>query len=180
MDMKILDWIQRMSTPWLDKFMIAVTTLGKGNAVWLASAIILFLIPKTRRLGAAMDVSLALEILCCNVILKPLIARVRPCDVNTAVQLLINRPADFSFPSGHAGAAFAAASALYFERSRLWIPAGVLAVLIAFSRLYLYVHYPSDVLVGAMIGIMIGWAAAFFTDKADFLILRKSGRQLYK
>ena len=53
MDMKILDWIQRMSTPWLDKFMIAVTTLGKGNAVWLASAIILFLIPKTRRLGAA-------------------------------------------------------------------------------------------------------------------------------
>lgn len=180
MDIQILDWIQRMSTPWLDKFMIAVTTLGKGSAVWFVSATILFLIPKTRRLGVAMAVSLALEILCCNVILKPLIARVRPCDVNTAVQLLINRPADFSFPSGHAGAAFAAASALYFERSRLWIPAGVLAVLIAFSRLYLYVHYPSDVLVGAMIGIMIGWAAAFFTDKANFLILRKSGRRLYK
>ena len=54
MDIQILDWIQRMSTPWLDKFMIAVTTLGKGSAVWFASAVILFLIPKTRRLGAAM------------------------------------------------------------------------------------------------------------------------------
>ena len=104
-----------------------------------------------------MAVSLLLEVLCCNVILKPLVARVRPFDVNTAVQLLIARPTDFSFPSGHTGASFAVVSALYFSKNRLWMPSLILAMLIAFSRLYLYVHYPSDVLAGALIGIMAGW-----------------------
>ena len=100
---------------------------------------------------------LVLEVICCNLVLKPLVARVRPCDVNTAVQLLISRPDDFSFPSGHTGASFAAVSALCCSRSRLWIPSLVLAVLIAFSRLYLYVHYPTDILAGMLLGITSGW-----------------------
>lgn len=104
-----------------------------------------------------MGIALALEIVCCNVILKPFVARIRPCDVNTAVQLLIERPIDYSFPSGHTASSFAAASALYFSRKKLWIPAAVLAGMIGFSRLYLYVHYPTDVLAGALIGIMMGW-----------------------
>ena len=90
-------------------------------------------------------------------VLKPLIARVRPCDVNTAVQLLVARPDDFSFPSGHTGASFAEVTALYAGGNRLWIPALLLAALISFSRLYLYVHYPTDVLAGILLGAAAGW-----------------------
>ena len=112
MELKILDWIQIIHVSWLDKLMVGITTLGNGGIIWIVSAAALLIIPKMRKAGTAMAVSLALEVLCCNVILKPLIARIRPCDVNAAVHLLIRRPADFSFPSGHTGAAFAAAAAL--------------------------------------------------------------------
>ena len=78
--------------------------------------------------------------------------------------VLVPRPDDFSFPSGHTGASFAAASALYFSRSRLRFPALVLAVLIGFSRLYLYVHYPTDVLAGAVLGSLLGWVGCTLTS----------------
>ena len=107
--------------------------------------------------GAAVLAGLALEVICCNLVLKPLIAWVHPCDVNTAVQLLVARPDDFSFPSGHTGASFAAVTALYAGGNRLWIPALLLAALISFSRLYLYVHYPTDVLAGILLGAAAGW-----------------------
>ena len=100
-----------------------------------------------------------LEFAVCNGILKPLIARPRPCDLNSAIQLLIPRPGDDSFPSGHSGISFAAVGALFAAKSRLWVPAFVLALIIAFSRLYLYVHWPSDVLVGALLGILLGFLA---------------------
>lgn len=134
-----------------------ISMLGNVGAIWIVCAVVLLVIPKTRKVGVILAVSLAIEALCCNVILKPLVARIRPFDVNTAVQLLISPPTDFSFPSGHTGAAFAAASALFFSKNRLWIPSLVLAILIAFSRLYLYVHYPSDVLGGILLGILSGW-----------------------
>ena len=134
-----------------------ISMLGNVGAIWIVCAVVLLVIPKTRKVGVILAVSLAIEALCCNVILKPLVARIRPFDVNTAVQLLISPPKDFSFPSGHTGAAFAAASALFFSKNRLWIPSLVLAILIAFSRLYLYVHYPTDVLGGILLGILSGW-----------------------
>lgn len=155
----VLDFIQsNLRCSFLDAVIPFITKLGNGGAIWVVSALVLILIPKTRKTGVIMAVSLALEALCCNVLIKPLVSRVRPCDVNTTVQLLIAHPTDYySFPSGHTGISFAAASALYFGKSRLWIPAAILAVLIGFSRLYLYVHYPSDVLAGAFIGIAAGW-----------------------
>ena len=132
--------------------------------IWIILAGILLFMPKYRKIGVAVLAGLVLEVICCNLVLKPLVARIRPCDVNTAVQLLIARPDDFSFPSGHTGASFAAVTALYASRSRLWIPSLILAVLIAFSRLYLYVHYPSDVLAGVVIGIMAGWIGSKLVD----------------
>lgn len=156
-ELSFLDFIQsNLRCGLLDFSFTAITTLGNGGAVWIVLTIALLAFPKTRRTGAAMAAALAIDALCYNVILKPLIARVRPCDVNTAVQLLIPSPTDFSFPSGHTGASFAAASSLFFAGNRLWIPSSVLAALIAFSRLYLYVHYPTDVLAGVLIGIMAG------------------------
>lgn len=153
----ILDFIRsHLSCAALDFIMPLLTKLGDGGILWICCTVMLLLFRKTRKAGAAMAVSLALEVICCSVILKPLVARPRPYDVN-AVQLLIPPLSDYSFPSGHTGAAFAAASSLFFSKNRLWIPALVIAVLMGFSRLYLYVHYPSDVLAGALLGIMLGW-----------------------
>lgn len=96
---------------------------------------------------AVLAAALCVDLVLCNRILKPAIARVRPFDVNTAVRLLIPKPGDFSFPSGHTAASFTAAAALWFAgEKKLWKPALVLASFIAFSRLYLYVHYPTDIL----------------------------------
>lgn len=141
----------------LDVLMPIITKLGSGGMIWIALAVVLLITRRYRWTGAAMLIALALDVTVCNMILKPLVGRIRPCDVNTSVQLLIARPTDYSFPSGHSAASFAAASALYFGRQKFWKPAFVLALLIAFSRLYLYVHYPTDVLAGAMIGIMMGY-----------------------
>lgn len=141
----------------LDVVMPAVTRLGDGGALWIALALVLLLFPKTRRTGAAVALGLLLETLCCNGILKPLVARVRPYEVAPPAALLVPPLADFSFPSGHTGAAFAAASGLYFSKSPLWPPAAVLSVLMAFSRMYLYVHYPTDVAGGILLGILTGW-----------------------
>lgn len=164
MELAILDYIQEfMSCRFLDMLMPAVTALGNYGILWIALSALLLCFSKTRRIGIVMSVSLIIEIVLCNVILKPAAARVRPFDVNTGIQLLIRAPKDFSFPSGHTGASFAAAAALFFAGSRAWIPAGALAVLIGFSRLYLYVHYPTDVLGGALLGIAAGWLACRLT-----------------
>ena len=164
----ILDWIQtNLRNPAMDLLMPLITALGNSGLIWLILAGILILVPKYRKVGAAVLVGLVLEVVCCNVVLKPLVARIRPCDVNTAVQLLVVKPDDFSFPSGHTGASFAAASALYCNRNRLWIPSFILAVLIAFSRLYLYVHYPTDILAGILLGVMAGGIGSLVSIYAE-------------
>ena len=141
----------------LDVLMPIITKLGNGGVIWITLTIVLLISRRYRKAGAAMLFALVLDVTICNIILKPLVARIRPCDVNTAVQLLITRPTDYSFPSGHTAASFASTAALYFSRKKLWIPALVLAVWIAFSRLYLYVHYPTDILAGVMLGIVMGY-----------------------
>ena len=101
----------------------------------------------------------------------------RPCEINTAVQLLVTRPHDFSFPSGHTAASFAAVGTLYFAgEKKLWKPALVLAVLIAFSRLYLYVHYPSDIIGGIVVGLMAGYAGKRIADWMEQKWMRRQPR----
>lgn len=157
-EFKILDSIQGIRTPVGDTAMCLITKLGDAGMVWIILTVILLLIPKTRRTGIVMMAALCIDLVLCNGILKNLFARVRPCDVNTQIQLLIARPDDFSFPSGHTAASFAAVAALYFSgERRLWRPALALACLIAFSRLYLYVHYPTDILGGIFVGIAAGY-----------------------
>ncbi len=152
MEFQILDWIQSIRTPLGDVVMPWISALGNAGMIWIVLAAVLLLIPKTRKSGVILALALCMDVLMCNVILKNVFARIRPCDVNTAVQLLIARPVDFSFPSGHTAASFASAAALFFAgEKKLWKPVLVLAVLIAFSRLYLYVHYPTDILGGIVV-----------------------------
>ncbi len=161
LDFIILEYIQTyLRSDFLDAFMPFATKLGNGGILWILCALALLLYPKTRTAGVAMAISLILEVIGCNLLLKPLVARIRPYDVNTAVQLLVRPPIDYSFPSGHTCASFAAASSLLFCGNRGWITAFMAAVLIAFSRLYLYVHYPTDVLAGVLLGILFGWLGA--------------------
>ena len=165
MDMTILNFIQNhLRSTVGDHLFPVITALGNAGLVWLALAAVLLILPRTRKLGLVVTAALVLEAIPCNLILKPLVARARPFTVNPAVELLITKPTDFSFPSGHTSASFAVVSALFFRKERLWIPAGILAALIAFSRLYLYVHYPTDVLAGALVGILAGWIAVKGTE----------------
>lgn len=159
-DMGVLDFIQNHLTSTLGDLVFPfLTHLGDLGAVWIAFDIFLFIYPKTRRLGITVALAIALEVLCCDVLLKPLVARMRPFEVNTAAQLLIDPPSGFSFPSGHTSMGFAVTTAVFCSKSKMWIPSLILTVLIAFSRLYLYVHYPTDVLAGIGLGILSGWAA---------------------
>ena len=109
-----------------------------------------------------MAVALIVDLIICNVILKPIVARIRPYSINQTVQLLVTPLKDYSFPSGHTAASFASVSALYFAgRKRMAAGALIVSVLIAFSRMYLYVHYPTDVLGGLIIGLLCGWIAEY-------------------
>lgn len=161
MEFQILDWLQTLRTPALDAAMTFVSTLGNAGIVWIALTAALLLWRRTRRTGLAAALALLLDLLLCNILLKNLVARTRPFDINTAIELLIEKPGDFSFPSGHTAAAFAFTAALYFAGARgLGAAALALSVLMAFSRLYLYVHFPTDILGGAALGVLCGFLGA--------------------
>lgn len=162
MEFAILNFIQTLRMPWLDSVMVWISSLGNAGAVWIVFTAVLLLLPRWRRVGAILLCALVIDLVVCNGIIKPLVARPRPYDLNPAMEYLISRPHGWSFPSGHTAASFTAVSALWFGKSALWLPCGVLAVLIAFSRLYLYVHFPTDVLFGALFGLLFGWMACVF------------------
>ena len=174
----ILDWIQaHLRCGFLDAVLPAISRTANHGELWIILAVILLLIRGQRKYGASVACGLILDLVSCNIILKPLIGRIRPFTVNGLVELLIAAPTDASFPSGHTAASFAAVFALKTAGSPLWKPALAVALVIAFSRLYLYVHWPSDVLGGALLGAAVGWAGAKIVEKADNIIAkRKAGR----
>lgn len=149
-----LDWIsETLHSDILTPIMRFITSLGNGGILWILLALLCLIFPKTRRCGLAMAIALILCLICGNMILKPLIQRIRPYDANPLVQLLIPALSDFSFPSGHTYSAFAGASVIFAYHKKSGVAALILAVLIAFSRLYFYVHFPTDVLAGVFLGI---------------------------
>lgn len=166
LDLAILDWMQlHVRCEFLDRVMPVLTALGNAGIFWILLTVVLLCTKRYRRLGILCACSLVLDLLVCNLTIKPLVDRVRPFAVNTAVELLTAPPLDASFPSGHTAASFAAVFALKASGSRLWKPALVLAAAIAFSRLYLYVHWPSDVLFGAVLGAALGYAGAWLAGR---------------
>ena len=157
MDLSVLDWIQtHLRCGLLDHIVPVITMLGEAGWIWILLAVVLLARKNTRKLGTAVAISLVFDLILCNLLIKPLVARPRPFTFRPELTLLVKAPKDFSFPSGHTAASFAAASALLFSKAKGWIPAMVLAALIALSRLYLYVHYPTDVLAGVVVGFLCG------------------------
>ena len=181
-DLPILDWIaEHLRCPFLDTIMPPITHLGDAGAVWILLALVLLCLPKYRKTGMKVALALALGLLVCNVTLKPLVARMRPFDYQLLffgkeIQLLIPAPTDFSFPSGHTNASFAAATAVLLCHRKIGVPAMILAALIAFSRLYLYVHYPTDVLASMVLGAAVAFLSNDLINKGFTLYHNKQKR----
>lgn len=172
-DLSILKFIsENFHHPILDKMMIFVTNLGEGGAIWFAAAIILLLFKKTREIGAITIFSLLLCALLNEIIIKNMVQRARPFINNDFINLIIKRPNSYSFPSGHTAMSFAAVGVwVRFAKNNLYkLTFIALALFMAFSRLYLMVHYPTDVLAGIVVGLLSAYAAyGFFAsrDKKD-------------
>ena len=164
-DFYILGLIQNLRCGFLDFLMPKITMLGNAGLIWLITALVLCIFKRHRKTGIMVLCGLLIGLVVCSLVLKPLIARPRPCWLDTSVQLLIDVPQDYSFPSGHTLAAFTSAFILMYRKSKLSFIALPLAVLIAFSRMYLYVHFPSDVLGGIITAAVIAAAVIYFERK---------------
>lgn len=174
LDWSVLTWIQQaLRCSFLDTVMPYITALGDNGIIWIIISVILLFSKKYRRCGILMLCGLVAGILVGNVCLKNLIARSRPCWLDSGAKLLVANPTDFSFPSGHTLASVIAATVLTLSNRRFAWFAIPLAALIAFSRLYLYLHFPSDILGAALIGILIGCVAYFAGNRIITFIAEK-------
>ena len=180
-DLPILDWIAaNLWCPVLDTIMPIITMFGDGGIFWIAISVILMITKKYRKTGLSMAFALTMGLLVCNIILKPGVARIRPYDFQMQyfakeIQLIAGGMHDFSFPSGHTIASFEACTALMLGNKKFGIPATILAILVAFSRLYLYLHYPTDVLVSIVLGTIFGILGHYLAQKVNLNRLFRKG-----
>ena len=158
LDINILNFIQNnLTSPFLDKIMTTVTSLGNMGIIWIIMVIIFLSDEKYKKMAKTMIFCMLINAILINIILKPLVNRTRPFDLVQGIKLLVMKPTDPSFPSGHSAISFCSLVViLTMTKSRiLKVFATILAILISYSRLYLYVHYPSDVLMGIILGSVI-------------------------
>ena len=141
----LLTVLQGLRTQILDAGMLFFTHLGDAGFIWAALTAVLLVFRRTRRVGCVLAAALLVDAVLCNLILKPLVARIRPCDIL----------------AGHTAASFASVTALWLAGKKQWALAALpLGVLIAFSRMYLFVHYPTDIIGGVLVGVGCGWIGA--------------------
>lgn len=167
-DTAVLDFIQQyIKCDFLDVIMAFFSYIGDKGVIWLIAAFIFIFLQKTRSMGIMMICAMGLGFLVGEIGLKNIVCRPRPFIVNPDIILNILPPSGYSCPSGHSCSSLAAATVILSKDKRIGIPAMCLAVLIVFSRLYNYVHYPSDVLLGMALGVL----SALFI----ILLFRKTG-----
>ena len=164
-------WVQEfLRQPWLSPIVAFYTKLGDQGIIWIAACLLLLLWPKTRRAGWAGVFALLLSLLCTNILLKHLFTRTRPWLVIEGLVPLVAERDPNSFPSGHTSAAFAAAIAWFHTLPKRWmrLTGLAMAALMGLSRLYVGVHFPSDVLCGALVGTLcgfLGWKLLIYIEK---------------
>ncbi|MGL5439822.1 MAG: phosphatase PAP2 family protein [Filifactoraceae bacterium] len=161
MEVTILQKIGIMHTDSLNFFFNMITRLGDKGIVWIILAVILLLKKNTRKYGYMIIITLIVNLIIGEGIIKHLVNRPRPYDVYNFDMVIKKLPATSSFPSGHTASSFAVLGVYLFYVKKYRIPIFVLASLIAISRLYLQVHYPSDILAG----IILGLSVSYFTVK---------------
>lgn len=156
-DLSVLDWIsEHVQSDLMDQIMPLIGWLGNKGMIWILLAVLLLCIPRERAHGIQILLSLGFSAVFCNLLLKNVVGRVRPFELVSGIELLIQAPHDYSFPSGHTSAAFAAATVMVLARSDWKYFLVGWAVLMGFSRLYLYVHYLTDILGGVVTGVAAG------------------------
>lgn len=162
----ILLFIQEnMRNPILNSIMVFITSLGDDGIIWIAATIALLISKKTRKTGVMSAVALLGSLLINNNIIKNIVQRPRPYMTFTDLQIIIPTPSEFSFPSGHTSSSFAAAAVFYrYLPKKLGLPSVILAGVIGFSRLYVGVHYPTDVIAGVIMGILLSYLAEFLVN----------------
>ena len=160
-DVSILEYVMNnIRKEWLDPIVVFITHLGKAGIVWIFLILVLLAIKKTRRVGIACGVALVINVILCNFLIKPIVARPRPYDLYQHIVCIVKPQWDYSFPSGHTAASFSISSVLPYMKmkKRISIPAIILATMIALSRIYVCVQYPTDVICGAVLGAIAGFA----------------------
>lgn len=167
-DNAILDFLQSIHNSILNAFFGFYTTLGDSGLIWIVLSFLLLIFPKTRKAGLCSLFAMAFAYLFGEVFLKNLICRPRPFYQEGAVyESIIKLPSGYSFPSGHSASSFAAAASisLVIRKKHITIMLIIAASLMAFSRIYLYVHYPTDILAGALLGIILAFGTVIITQK---------------
>ena len=168
-DLPLLDWIQaNIQCAFLDSTMPIITHMGSAGFL-IVFAVFMMLLKNYRKTGFSVALAMVFGLVICNIILKPGIGRIRPYDyqeqMGILINLLIEKQHDFSFPSGHTIATFEAATAIFLNHKKLGTVALVLASIIAFSRLYLYIHYPTDVFTSIILGVGLAILANWIVGK---------------
>lgn len=163
----VLYWFQSIQNPVLTAIMKVITTLGNAGCFWIAITLLLLFFSKNKKMGWTSFASLILTLVVTNLILKNACARMRPYfvpGIGEGLNLLIPKPSEFSFPSGHTSCSFSSAVAI-FTRDKKWGTAAIiLAALIGVSRMYFTVHYPTDIIGGLIVGVINGIIAYYIIN----------------
>lgn len=156
MEMNIMYWIQSLRNPGLDNFFVTFSNIvGSKGELWVILGMVLLIIPKTRKAGLCVLSSYIISYYIGDGILKDMIARPRPCHIDETVALLISRPTSYSCPSVHSALSFASAMSIFYRHKGLGSLFIVVAIVVCFSRMYLFVHFLTDVLFGALLGALV-------------------------
>lgn len=157
MEFDVLHFFQSIRSDTLDLVVLFISRLGDFGLIWIVATAIFVIVRQWRKTGLCVGLALFLDFFLVNLVLKPFFARERPCDLYPTEDMLIACLSDHSFPSGHTAASFTFATALALKNKKAGTIAFVLAFLMGLSRLYLFVHFPTDVLAGALFGMLFGW-----------------------
>ena len=153
-DFSILNGIQQLRCGFLDTVLSSLSSIGHAGIVWIVLSILLLFFKKTRAAGVIALLAMGFGYLMGDIVIKPLVQRSRPFVVNPDVVPFIKKPSSFSFPSGHSCTSAVAATVLLVKHRKIGLAVLPFSLLVMLSRLYNYVHFPTDVLGGALLGVL--------------------------